>query len=332
MAQLQSQFNSWIIQELLTGAGQIPRPDLSKSFVALCDSRSGTTAFRWDAASLLTTVVATELPESNGYTRAALRHSNYRPITIDIATGTLTISGGHPFNNGDAVFVFTADGSVPMFPLELATTYFVRDSNQGAGTLKLATTNGGSAIAYLNSSSVQHFIAYAGAFNTTTREYTTAADSVLFQAGTTSPGLSYTDAVLICDTSAWANRVVTFATGTTGLITCASPHSMAVKDRVFFTADSGSLPTATRSLASNQLFQVLSVPSSTTFTITVDGVTPITFSTTGSGTLRVRNGSGKAVSFLREEADASLIATNLPKIIAPSTYRQFTFSRKNKAL
>lgn len=80
-----------------------------------------------------------------------------RAFTVNAGTDTLTVSGGHSYANGDKARLKTTT-TLPG-GLAASTTYYVRDSNTGAGTLKLAATSGGAAIDITSAGSGTHLIA-----------------------------------------------------------------------------------------------------------------------------------------------------------------------------
>ncbi len=145
-------------------------------------------------------------------------------------------------------------------------------------------------------------------------------DSVTIRAGNTAPGLAFTDAVLMHDTLAWSNRQITAvetATGTAnGTFTTPFPHGLVTTDVVFFTVEGGTLPVSSTpgvSLENNRLFRI-STPSGSTFKITTLDNTAVAISGAGSGTIRVRNATGRVVGTAREDAEV---------IIPPGMIRQF---------
>jgi hypothetical protein len=319
-------FNGDIVYKAAQGMGLAPRTTVEQTYLALCNSLSGST-FTWDAAADFASVIATELPEGNGYARIPLSVGANRAITVAAATGVITVTGGHTFADGEPVFIFNsaAAGSI-IIPLAFGTIYFVRDADPVAGTLRLARTPGGTALTFVGTATT-HFIAYAGNLDAS-RRFTSLVDSATIRAGSAPPGLNFTDLVLIQDApTAWANRVVSaVVTGTgattSGQITTTVNHTLTTADRIFFTAAPGATlptPTGAVSLANNQAFGVLT-PSTNIFRITADGTNPITFTSGGSGLFFIRNARGRIVSCCRGDTEPA----NLPINIAPGQMMQFT--------
>ena len=317
----QAQFEAGVVQ------GLFGRSDITKTYLALCNSLSGG-SFLWDETSDLGTVLATELTQANGYNRMRVLPGSYRTISAAAtATGLLTLAGGvSGYANDTPVFPFATGTSAVLAPFVAGTIYYARDVDTVNNQLKLAATPGGSVILPTTTTITGNNLALAGSYNATTKKWTTVEDSVILTASGGS--LSYTDVVLINDqNSTWSNYQITALDTATGTFTTLAPHGLTTSDSLFFTADSGgTLPTVTTpsgvSLASNRIFKVLT-PSGSTFKASVDGTTAVTFSSSFTGTLRVRNGSGRIVSFLREDTDPAIAA----RVIAPGITRSFGHKR-----
>jgi hypothetical protein len=311
-------FNADIIYKAAQGMGLAPGSVAAQTYLILCNSLSGGN-FAWDVGADTAAVVATELPEGNGYERIPLVVGGNKPVTITASTGVITVTGGHNFADGDPIFLFSSSATGTLvLPLSFGTIYYVRDSSPTAGTLKISRTPGGVALTFVGTAS-NHLIASAGNLGVD-RKFSSLVDSATIRAGATPPGLNFTDLVLLQDSPAvWANRVVSSVitgtgTATSGQITTSLNHGFTTADRLFFTAAPGSaLPATTGavSLANNQVFGVLS-PATNVFRITADGTNPITFVTAGSGTFHVRNARGRIVSCCRADTDPVNLPFNIP--------------------
>jgi hypothetical protein len=260
-------------------------------------------------------VLATELVEENGYGRMPYRYGNYKAITTDATTGLITVTGGHDFVNGELVFLFTATAGTLATRLSAATPYFVRDSDTGVGRLRLTTTAGGNAVTFAGTSS-SAFICRAGTYDATARQYLGFTDTNSIQAGTTAPGLFYTDVVLLHDTSLWANKVIASIDTATSTFTTTTTHGFTTSDLVSFTTDAtGTLPvtsTAGTTFANNTVFRV-TVPSGTTFRITTLENTAVVVTGAGSGRILVRNAAGRLCDCFRVENEPTLVPINIPQ-------------------
>lgn len=316
-------FDSQVLYRANLIQGLVKIPDFSKSFLILCNALSGG-AFSWGKSASLGAVLATELPETNGYSRMSYRYGDYKPITTDATTGLITVTGGHNFANGDMVFLFTS--STLATRLNVATPYYVRDSDTGTGRLRLALTPGGSAIAFTGTSSGGQ-ICRAGTYDTTAKQYTGPIDSSSIQAGATAPGIYYTDVVLLHDSSAWANKQISAIDTATSTFTTTTTHGLTASDLVFFTTDAnGTLPTSSTagvSFANNTIFRV-TTPSGATFKLTTLEGAAVVVTGAGSGTLTVRNGAGRLCDNLRVDDDPALGLINIPQNrIEQFTRREF---------
>jgi len=275
------------------------QPDPTKTYQILC---SGSSA--WDDTANLADVLATELLEVNGYQRLQYRVGDARAATIVAATDVITATG-HTLGNDTPVFLFAGvGGTLPTLTADLfdpSRVYFVRDSNVGAGTLKLALTPGGVALDFSGIGTLI-FIARAGQYSTANSRWDAATDTIFLNAA--GSGITYDATALILDGSGWsAKEIASIDTGTSTIATTAA-HGLAITDRVIITASSGgSLPAG---LTAGQIYRVLA-PSGSTLKLSLDGTATIPITTAGSGTLQLRNALGRLLSF-RKETTAQTIA------------------------
>ncbi len=105
-------FRNQLTYETLLAQGLAPRPDPARTFLALCNAIRPDATFRWDDTADLASVIATELPEGNGYARIPVRSGDYKPINIDATNNLITVPAGHSFSNGDPVILISASGSL----------------------------------------------------------------------------------------------------------------------------------------------------------------------------------------------------------------------------
>lgn len=115
--------------------------DIRRAKTATDDPTTLTTDWSWD--SNLGAVSANPKPKL------------YLEIPLSVeemsAGSNLIKVPNHSFSNGNAV-MFTGDGSIPP-PLSKDTVYYIEDADQGAGTFKVSSTQGGSAVNLANDSS-----------------------------------------------------------------------------------------------------------------------------------------------------------------------------------
>lgn len=289
------------------------QPDPTKLYQILC---SGSSA--WNDNSSLPDVLATELLETNGYQRLQYRVGDARTATIVAATDLITATG-HTLGNDTPVFLFSNGGTLPTLTADLfdpSRVYYVRDSNVGAGTLKIAPTPGGTPLDF-SGIGTNIFIARAGQFDETDGRWEAATDTIFLNAA--GSGITYDAIVLLLDGSGWsAKEIASIDTGTS-TITATAAHGLVVADRVIVTSSGGDLPGG---LVAGQIYRVLA-PSGSTLRLSLDGTNTVNITTPGSGTLYLRNALGRLLSFKKETA---------PQTIAAGTSRPFNRDASIKSL
>lgn len=326
MPAIKSLFTAQAAYEAGILMGMFNRPAIGSTYLALCNSVSGG-SFLWDAAATISQVIATEVLEANGYTRLKINPGNNRAISAaNTATGVLTITGGvSGYTNEAPVFVFATTTSAVITPYEAGTIYYLKDVDPINNQVKLAATPGGATILPTTSGVTGNFIALYGGYDPATKKYTSLDDTAILTA--VGGPVTYSDIVLVKDMNgSWANRPVSSLDTATGTFTLSSTHGFTTSDRVILTVDAGGTLPAISSpagiTADGRVFRVLS-PSGSTFRLSVDGVNPVLFISNYTGTLRIRNGSGRVVSFTREDD----VAASATRTIAAGTSRTFRHNR-----
>lgn len=259
----------------------LPAPSAGQDRVCLI--RPGVTL---SAASTRNDFINAEVSNGNGYNRAAMA----RLVTaVDTTNRVLTIAE-HGIDNGTRVFAVIGPNSSVISGLTVGTPYFVINST--TNTLQLALTAGGAAVQVNGMGTGQTYLRPSGSFDIVDNRFENVWNPAVFTAvgGT----ISYSGYFILRGAANTGNAAIASVNITTDEITTTEAHGITNGDEILISADSGTIPGG---LAANTVYfgRAVSTTVFALFTTAADAIANsnrINITSTGSGTLRVRNATG----------------------------------------
>lgn len=266
----------------------VTRPNPTQTYVGLL--RSGISL---PSTPTLLDFVQNEVNQDNpinGYLRQVLGQVIG---AVDTAADTLTVSEHNRPSNQEVWLIST--GSLPA-PLTVATPYYINSPT--TNTIKLAATSNGSAIDLTGLGSGSHYLRMGGGFNATNKRYEAAYDEARFAAVTND--LTYQGVFIAYNAAATSSNIITSIDTTTDAVTTTTAHNLTTGDRVLITADTGGTQPGGTNAATAYWVRVTSTTTVTLHTSAANAIANtgrVDITTTGSGTLRLRNAVGISVGW-----------------------------------